>query len=119
MRLCAEARQEIVLVAPFVKVGALRRLLEAVGEGVHVRCVTRWHPEEIDVGVSDAFAGAEMKRKQWDAFVRKGRLQTKQQSLEEVVSRIRLFLIEPAAAASQSESLEQRWPPGGPWEPVA
>ena len=71
------------------------------------------------VALTDTFAGDEMKRKQWDAFVRKGRLQTEQQSLEEVVSRIRLFLIEPAAAASQSESLEQRWPPGGPWEPVA
>ena len=41
------------VIAPFVKVDALRSLLDVVPPGVHVRCVTRWLPREIAAGVSD------------------------------------------------------------------
>ncbi|SRR5581483_6014518 len=51
--LCASASRELVLVAPFVKIGSLARLLEQVDEGVSLRCVTRWRAEEIAAGVSD------------------------------------------------------------------
>ena len=45
--------EEIVLVAPFVKRGALTRLLGAVSPAASVSCVTRWRPEEVLAGVSD------------------------------------------------------------------
>lgn len=53
--LAISARESLVLVAPFIKAGALSRLLD------HVRvpsltCVTRWLPGEIAAGVSDLAA---------------------------------------------------------------
>lgn len=51
--LCQEARSELLLVAPFIKLDAFRRLLSSVREDVHVTCVTRWRPDEIAAGVSD------------------------------------------------------------------
>jgi hypothetical protein len=53
LELAARAQQEVLLVAPFVKHGALRRVLHVVPDHVQVRCVTRWDPAEIAVGVSD------------------------------------------------------------------
>jgi len=52
-QLCASGRREVLLVAPFIKVGALMRLLAQVREHISLRCVTRWRPEEIVTGVSD------------------------------------------------------------------
>lgn len=51
--LCADAQQELVLVAPFIKVNTLRRLLSRVPHHINVKCVTRWRPDEIAAGVSD------------------------------------------------------------------
>lgn len=47
------ARQGILIVAPFIKTEALRSLLSVVEEGVAVRCVTRWLPQDVADGVSD------------------------------------------------------------------
>ncbi len=52
-RLCSEGRQEILLVAPFIKAATLARLLDQIRSDVVVNCVTRWRPEEIAAGVSD------------------------------------------------------------------
>jgi len=51
--LCKNAQNEIVLVAPFVKVSALERLLINIADTVVLQCVTRWRPDEIVAGVSD------------------------------------------------------------------
>ncbi len=51
--LCSQARNEVVLVAPFIKVTALARLLLKIPARVKLDCVTRWRPEEILAGVSD------------------------------------------------------------------
>lgn len=45
--------EEVVLVAPFVKGGALRRLLAALAPEARVLLVTRWRPDEVRLGVSD------------------------------------------------------------------
>lgn len=52
-KLCAEACNEVVLVAPFVKAFVLKELLAKISTDITVRCVTRWQPEEILRGVSD------------------------------------------------------------------
>ena len=44
---------EVTIVAPFIKVEALRSLLAVVPESSRVRCVTRWLPRDIAAGVSD------------------------------------------------------------------
>ena len=51
--LCRDSRHEILLVAPFVKMNTLKRLLECVDQHVAVHCVTRWRLDEIAAGVSD------------------------------------------------------------------
>jgi hypothetical protein len=47
------AAQNVLLIAPFVKVGALSRVIAGVPKSVPIRCVTRWRLEEIAAGVSD------------------------------------------------------------------
>ena len=47
------AAQEILVVAPFIKLDALRSLLEVIPSDLHFRCVTRWLPFEVAKGVSD------------------------------------------------------------------
>ena len=51
--LFTEESGNYVVVAPFIKVDALRSLLEVLPTNVHLRCVTRWLPQEIAAGVSD------------------------------------------------------------------
>ena len=41
------------IVAPFIKVDALRSLLQAVPDHIPMTCVTRWLPREVAQGVSD------------------------------------------------------------------
>lgn len=47
------ARSELLIVAPFVKVKTLERLLENLSCEITIRCVTRWRIDEIVSGVSD------------------------------------------------------------------
>lgn len=51
--ICQQAKNELLLVAPFMKLNALKRILEAVGDEIPIQCVTRWRPDEIAAGVSD------------------------------------------------------------------
>lgn len=51
--LCRSATRGLVLVAPFMKVGVLARLLHQLPTDVPVTAVTRWWPQEIAAGVSD------------------------------------------------------------------
>jgi hypothetical protein len=48
-----KTQSELWLVAPFIKVNALSRLLSELNQQVKICCVTRWRPEEIAMGVSD------------------------------------------------------------------
>jgi hypothetical protein len=48
-----KTQSELWLVAPFIKVNALIRLLSELNQQVKICCVTRWRPEEIAMGVSD------------------------------------------------------------------
>lgn len=52
-QLCAEGRRAVMLVAPFVKLKTLERLIHQVPAAVPVRCVTRWRPDELAAGVCD------------------------------------------------------------------
>ena len=52
-KFCAEARNEVLLVAPFIKAPVLERLLKEISLDVPLKCITRWFPEEIIAGFSD------------------------------------------------------------------
>lgn len=54
--LISGARNSVEVIAPFIKVGALSTILEAVPTTVPVRCVTRWLPQEVASGISDVEA---------------------------------------------------------------
>ena len=43
----------VAVIAPFIKIDALRSLLDVIPPAVPLRCVTRWLPREIAAGVSD------------------------------------------------------------------
>lgn len=47
------ARQEVLLVAPYIKRGALTRILDRCPSAAAIRVVTRWRIDEIALGVSD------------------------------------------------------------------
>ncbi len=47
------AADRVAVIAPFIKVDALRSLLDVVPPTVPLRCVTRWLPREVAAGVSD------------------------------------------------------------------
>lgn len=51
--LCDGAERELLLVAPFIKLEALQRVLCGLSDDLAVTCVTRWRPNEIALGVSD------------------------------------------------------------------
>lgn len=49
----AEATNFVHIIAPYIKVEALRLLLNSVRPKTHVRCTTRWLSNEVAAGVSD------------------------------------------------------------------
>lgn len=49
----AAAKRSLVIAAPFIKVGALQAIFEAVPENIEILVYTRWRPEEVARGVSD------------------------------------------------------------------
>lgn len=49
----ALATTDIVLIAPYMKVSVLRRMLGSTKETVRGLVLTRWRPEEVAAGVSD------------------------------------------------------------------
>ena len=48
-----DAKENVAVIAPFIKVDALRSLIEVIPSKAHLRCVSRWLPKEIAAGVSD------------------------------------------------------------------
>lgn len=48
-----DERDEVVIVAPFIKVGALKSIIADIPKNTKIRCVTRWLPGDVAAGVSD------------------------------------------------------------------
>lgn len=74
-------------------------------------------PPGIPFGLTDAFAQDTQKQTQWQAFLRKNRLDALH--LEDVVTSLRGFLLPIIAAASAGAAYSQSWPAGGHWSSVA
>jgi PLD-like domain len=64
-----EARQRVLLCAPFVKSTVLERLLTALDSGVEIELFTRWRPEEVAAGVSDTTVLTQMKERKGRVFL--------------------------------------------------
>lgn len=75
--LLQKAERDVVLVAPFIKVLALRELLRFVSQNVRVTCVTRWRPDEVAAGVSDLEVFGELQERNWGSLLLLPRLHAK------------------------------------------
>jgi len=73
-------------------------------------------PTDAPTGLTKAFAEDRAKRMQWDAFLRKGRMDGQGMSLEDVVAFLRDFLLPPTIAAAAGKPFDMQWPAGGPWQ---
>ena len=52
LRYCV-GKQNLFIVAPYIKANALHRVLDAASTIESLVCVTRWHPHDLATGVSD------------------------------------------------------------------
>jgi predicted nucleotidyltransferase component of viral defense system len=74
-------------------------------------------PEATPVALTDAFSQDASRRTQWNAFLRKGRLDAEGAALDEVVAALRRFLAPPLDALRTGTAFDEHWPAGGPWSP--
>ena len=73
-------------------------------------------PAEMPVALSSEFAQDRGKQTQWRAFIGKGKLDTGEAVLDEVVDALRGFLMPAAQAVAAGGLLEMVWPVSGPWQ---
>lgn len=89
------------------------RMLAAAVQATFSR---RQTPIEVEpICFSEEFATNVIKTTQWNAFVRRGRLEAVP-AFSEVVRYVRAFLQSLAKALSNHEDFVLNWRPGGPWE---
>jgi hypothetical protein len=74
-------------------------------------------PAETPLALTAEFGADPAKVKQWQAFLKKGKLDLAGVALEEVCSFLNGFLLPPAWALVQEKGFEMAWPTGGPWQP--
>jgi len=67
------------------------------------------------LALSDSFVNDPMKQRQWQAFVKRGRLRLSAASFAAVVEANRAFLMPAVAAAVEAKQFNAHWPKGGPW----
>jgi hypothetical protein len=72
-------------------------------------------PLEPPLALTAEFSGDDTKQKQWQAFLRKNKLNEAEARLEQVIVTLREFLMPPAKAAARGEAFAMTWPAGGPW----
>ncbi len=72
-------------------------------------------PNEIPIGLSSEFVSDAGKLSQWQAFVRRSRLESIEINLEGVVKVIADFILPPSKAAAEGNAFALTWVKGGPW----
>ena len=73
-------------------------------------------PNELPIGLSIEFVSVSGNLSEWDAFVRRISLETKEFNLETVVKVIADFMMPPSIAAAEGKAVLLRWTPGGSWQ---
>lgn len=76
-------------------------------------------PASPPLALTAGFGSDLGKVKQWEAFVRKGRLRSGGATLGEVCRALNGFLMPVSRAAEASKEYAASWPPGGPWSAAA
>lgn len=70
--------------------------------------------EVLPTGLAYEFSFDQGKQTQWQAFLRKNSLQPL--ALDEIIPRLRKFLLPPLRAVANDDSFRASWPAGGPWQ---
>ncbi len=86
--------------------GALRATFERRRTGL---------PGDVPLALSATFSSDKDKLRQWQAFIKKSKLETENVGLERVTAVLRDFLMPPATALVKGEPFEKTWPVSGPW----
>jgi hypothetical protein len=73
-------------------------------------------PTSPPPALTESFTADQVKQAQWNAFLRKGRLETEAGTLTEIARGIADFLLPPAYEAANGATFEKNWAPGGPWK---
>ena len=73
-------------------------------------------PSEPPLALTAEFHADDGKRKQWQAFLRKNRLDGNGPDLEQLTALLRDFLMPPAQAGAAGQDFAMSWPPAGPWQ---
>jgi hypothetical protein len=66
-------------------------------------------PDSTPTALTDAFAGDQIKSKQWAAFVKGGGLHVTVPALREIVARLHAFVWPPAEATRERRRFQLRW----------
>lgn len=72
-------------------------------------------PTEPPLALTSEFGTDAAKVKQWEAFIKKSRLDVGGKTLEQVCVSLQGFLMPATQALIAVEAFEMRWPPSGPW----
>src|SRR5205823_4237660 len=72
-------------------------------------------PAGPPLALTAEFGNDAMKAKQWEAFVRKGKLDADGAALGKVCAYLDGFLMPPTLAVAAGEAFGRVWEPGGPW----
>lgn len=72
-------------------------------------------PSDRPTCLTSEFAIDGQKQKQWDAFLRKAKLESGGQRFVEILDSLSQFLMPPATASAAGLKFGRRWSAGGPW----
>lgn len=75
-------------------------------------------PASRPPALSEAFADDGRKRRQWDAFLDRTRLESAETDLTAVIEHLEAFLWPPLQASGKDAAYRKHWPPGGPWSAI-
>ena len=73
-------------------------------------------PADLPLALSEEFSSDATKQRQYQAFIKRGRLKLSDTSLEKVVTALQGFLGPVLSALAADSSLKKHWPKGGPWK---
>jgi hypothetical protein len=76
-------------------------------------------PGHTPLALSAEFFGDRAKLTQWQAFLRKGKLDANGITLEQVAAVLRDFLLPPTTALITDQPFEMTWARSGPWAAAA
>lgn len=89
----------------------LSQALQAIFQRRQIRL-----PTDVPLALTPTFAEDGVKRAQWAAFIRRGRLGAVEVSLTSLITLLRAFLLPPVYSAAFGVPFRSTWSPGGPWQ---